>query len=190
MAKFTMSVDDGCASDTRVAELAKKYNVPCVFYWPVEWHSLAYDNGYEPLSYDDAYKIAQEFEIGSHTITHIHLTKIDEASAFAEIWQSQAMLERLFKVPVTKFCPPRGYTNDELTKFTLEQYDSQRLTKGEGLVHVHPNSGANNNMDWREYYKLEKAKGVPIEIWGHSHEWDRFNMWDEIEEFFKNEANS
>lgn len=188
MPNFTLSCDDGCSSDIRVAELAKKYNVECVFYWPVEWHSLAYDNGYDPIRFDEALAIAQDFEIGSHTITHRHLTKLDEESAYREIWQSQIMLERLFKVPVNKFCPPRGYTNEDLTEFTLEHYDSQRLTKGKGLVHIHPNSGANGNIPWQEYYQLQKAKGIPIELWGHSHEWDRFNMWDEIEEFFKNEC--
>jgi hypothetical protein len=45
-----LSVDDGCASDVRLAALAKEYNIETVFYWPVEWHSLAYEKGYEPLS--------------------------------------------------------------------------------------------------------------------------------------------
>jgi peptidoglycan/xylan/chitin deacetylase (PgdA/CDA1 family) len=176
-----MSCDDGCSSDIRVAELAKKYGVECVFYWPVEWHSLAYDNGYDPLRYDEALEIAQNFEIGSHTITHRHLTKIDETSAYREIWQSQIMLERLFKVPVNKFCPPRGYTNEDLTEFTLEHYDSQRLTKGKGLVHVHPNSGANNNMDWREYAKTIDVK----ELWFHSWELDKYDLWEQLEEYLK-----
>ncbi len=76
MAKFTLSVDDACASDVRVAELAKKYGIETVFYWPCEWHSLAYEKGYKPLRFEDAYEIASSFEIGSHTITHRHLTRI------------------------------------------------------------------------------------------------------------------
>jgi hypothetical protein len=91
------------------------------------------------------------------------------------------MLERLFKVPVNKFCPPRGYTNEDLTEFTLEHYDSQRLTKGKGLVHVHPNSGANNNMDWREYAKTIDVK----ELWFHSWELDKYDLWEQLEEYLK-----
>ena len=144
-----LSVDDGCASDVRVAELAKKYGIETIFYWPVDWHSLAYENGYEPLTYYEAMKISKDFEIGSHTITHRHLTGMDILDAHTEIAESKFMLEALFNKPITKFAAPRGYTNSNLTKFTLTHYDSQRLTKGPGLVNIHPNSGANGNIPWQ-----------------------------------------
>lgn len=184
MAKFTLSVDDGCASDVRVAGLAKKYGIDTVFYWPVEWHSLAFEKGYEPLTFWSAEQLAEEFEIGSHTITHRHLTSISEEDAEYEIYASKIMLEGLFNQHITKFCPPRGYTNKDLTKYTMMFYESQRLTKGEGLVHIHPNSGANNNMHWIDYASTIEVK----ELWGHSHEWDRYNMWDDIEAYFKGHA--
>lgn len=190
MANFVMSIDDGCASDVRVADLAQKYEVKTIFYWPVEMHSLALNKGYTPLNYGDAYDIAQRFEIGSHTITHPHLTKIPEEEATYEIVASKTMLQQLFNVSVKKFCPPRGYTNERLTAITNDFYESQRLTVGQGLVHIHPDSGANFNTPWRERYNVEKAKGHDIELWGHSHEWDRFNMWDEIEEFLRESLHS
>jgi peptidoglycan/xylan/chitin deacetylase (PgdA/CDA1 family) len=178
-----LSCDDACASDVRVADLARKFELDCTFYWPVEWHSLAYDNGYLPLDYVEALNIASEFEIGSHGITHRHLTKITSYEATQEIVGSKFILERMFKKPITKFCPSRGYTTPELTELTKKYYTSQRLTKGVGLVHIHPNSGANGNMGWRDYYNLVREREGDIELWGHSHEWDRFNMWAEIEEF-------
>jgi len=174
-----LSVDDGCSSDVRVAELCKKYGIECVFYWPVEWHTLAYDNGYEPLTLTQAYDIAENFEIGSHTITHRHLTKIPLLEARREIADSLYMIADLFGKPVTKFCPPRGYTNPELTEWTLQHYQSQRLTKGDGLLHIHPNSGANGNVDWREYAKTHEI----VEAWGHSHEFDKYNLWEQLEEY-------
>lgn len=184
MPNFTISVDDGCASDVRAAELFEKYGVKCVFYWPVEWHSLAYDNGYEPLDYAHALDISGRHEIGSHTITHRHLTKLDPIAAGKEIMLSKKMLERLFGVEVTKFCPPRGYTNDILTGTTEYYYGSQRLTKGSNLVHIHPNSGANDGTEWQErFFRLQEAGIENIELWGHSWEWDKFDMWQEIEEF-------
>lgn len=175
-----ISVDDGCASDVRVAELAKKYGIEAVFYWPVDWTSLALDNDYAPLSMDEAWKIAQDFEIGSHTVTHRHLTKLDPSQAKWEIWESKVRLMKLFDQPITKFCAPRGYTNEDLTKFTLEHYKSQRLTKGKGLVHIHPDSGANGNKPWRECITDETT-----ECWMHSWELDRFNLWGELEGFLK-----
>lgn len=180
--KITLSCDDGCASDVRVAELAKKYELECTFYWPVEWHSLAYEKGYEPLEYGKAVYLADQFEVGSHTITHRHLTKIPLVDALKEIHDSKTMLEELLNIkPITKFAPPRGYTNDELTKYTLDIYESQRLTKGPGLVHVHPNSGANGNVDWR----LRANQPDTKELWMHSWELDKYNLWDELEEFLK-----
>lgn len=176
--KITLSVDDGCASDVRVADLASKYEMDCVFYWPVEWHSLAYDHGYEPLSYIDALTIASQFEIGSHTVTHRHLTKLNDDEALEEIAGSKNILQSIFSQEISKFCPPRGYTNDRLTAATLEIYKSQRLTKGENLVHVHPDSGANNNKRWQDCV-TEKT----TELWFHSWELDKYNLWQELEEW-------
>lgn len=184
MANFKLSVDDGCASDVRVAELSKKYGIETVFYWPVEWHSLAYDKGYEPLSLWNADKIAKDFEIGSHGLTHVYLTQVDRDTAIREISDSQWLLKRMFSQEIKKFCAPRGYMNDELTEIALTQYESVRLTKGDGLVHIHPNSGANGNMHWIDYAATIDVK----EFWGHSHEFDRYNMWDDIEAYFKEHA--
>lgn len=178
--KITLSVDDGCASDSRIADLAQKYEVETVFYWPIEWRSLAYDKGYEPLSLFDAFKISERFEVGAHTVTHRHLTKLTYEEAKIEITDSKLMLEAIFGKKVTKFCPPRGYTNPELTDWTLSIFKSQRFTKGKGLVHIHPNSGANDNKPWRECINEDTT-----ELWCHSWELDKFNLWDELEEALK-----
>lgn len=183
---ITLSCDDGCASDMRVAALCRKYDIDCVFYWPVEWRSLAYDHGYEPLTLTQAYDIAADFEIGSHTITHRHLTKLTEEEARNEIADSKFMLEDIFGQDINKFCPPRGYTNGELTRYTLNHYESQRLTKGEGLVHIHPNSGANGNVDWREYVKNNHI----TEAWCHSWELNKYNLWEQLEEFLSENSPS
>lgn len=173
-----LSVDDGCISDMRIADLARKYGIKTIFYWPVNIESLALNNGYEPLTRSKALQIAKDFEIGSHTITHRHLTKIPVSEAKKEIHDSKQMLEIMYNKTITKFCPPRGYTNDELTKYTLKHYTSQRLTRGKGLVHIHPDSGANGNKPWRECIDTNTT-----EIWCHSWELNKFNLWEELEVF-------
>lgn len=179
---FRLSCDDGCASDQRLASLALKYNVPVTFYWPVEWRSLAYEKGYEPLTFQMAKLISKQFEVGSHTITHRHLTAIPGQEAVVEIAESQQILQEMFNKEITKFAAPRGYTNEELTKFTLKIYDSQRLTKGEGLLHIHPNSGANGNIPWREYAKTHDI----TEAWCHSWELDKYpEEWLNLENWLK-----
>lgn len=191
MSKITLSVDDGCASDIRVAELCTKYGIECVFYLPVEWRSLAYENGYTPLSYIEAISIARNFEVGSHTVTHRHLTKIPLEEAYAEIFDSQAMLQSLFKQPIEKFCPPRGYSNESLNDLVLKHYKSYRLTKGDDsdgykLVHVHRDSGANENQPWLQRIETLRSTGITkIHCWLHSYDLDRQNLWGELEETLK-----
>lgn len=179
--KIKISVDDGCASDVRVAVLCKKYGIDAIFYWPVEWHSLAHDMGYKPLTYSDAHEIAKHYTVGSHTITHRHLTRLPQKEAEYEISESQLLLQNLFGVPILNFAPPRGYTNDILTEFTMRFYEKQRLTKGEDLVHVHPNSGANNNKAWRDCITVDTK-----ELFCHSWELDKYDLWDELEGYLEN----
>lgn len=175
-----ISIDDASQEDIRMADLCSKYEIECIFYWPVEWHSLGYDKGYAPLSLANALQIAKRFEIGSHTITHRLLTDLTLDEASYEIVCSKVMLELMFEQGVTKFCPPRGYTNEDLTVVTLNNYESQRLTKGKGLVHIHPNSGANNNRPW-----LDCVTEDTEELWCHGHELTRYGLWEELEEFLK-----
>lgn len=179
--KPRISVDDGCASDVRIAELADKYDIEAIFYWPVEWHSVAFSKGYKPLSYEQAEEIAFKHEIGAHGITHRILTEIPLNEAFGEIKNSGIMLENLFGGEISKFCFPRGYTNQELSNFTLDYYDLYRLTKGKHLVHIHPNSGANNNKPWQECINPETT-----ELWCHSWELDKYNLWEELEKYLEN----
>lgn len=178
---MNISCDDGCASDTRLAELCAKYGIDCTFYWPVDWHSIAFYKGYEPLAFSAAQDIAEKFDIGSHTITHRHLTRIPPQEAEYEIEYSRYMLEDLFGVEVNTFAPPRGYTNDLLTEFTMRFYDKQRLTKEKGLVHIHPDSGVNGNIPWRK-----RAGQIEVtELFCHSQELDKFNLWKELEDYFE-----
>lgn len=180
---ITASIDDASASDVRFADLMHRYEIETVFYWPVDWHVLAAEKGYKPLAVNDAVRIAANHEVGSHGITHRYLTRIPADEAYYEISFSKIMLEMMFQTAVRKFCPPRGYTNDDLTDFTLGMYESQRLTVGPNLVHIHPDSGANDNVPWRDRVKELIAKDMDVELWGHGWEIDKFELWTELEGF-------
>lgn len=177
---IVISVDDGCEDDLRLADLAKKYEFELIFYWPVEWQSLGFAEGYTPLTYDDAWNLAREFEVGSHSITHRLLTRIEQLEAEAEIADSKMILEKLFDIEVTKFAPPRGYTNPLLTEFTMRFYEKQRLTKGKDLVHIHPASGVNDNKPWRDCITVDTK-----ELFCHSWELNKYDMWDELEDWLR-----
>lgn len=182
---ISLSCDDACASDVRLATLARRYRIPLVFYWSVDWHTMARAKGFEPLNYYDSLTLASEFEIGSHTITHAILTDLDIEDARYEIANSQVMLQDRYSVPVNKFCPPRGYINDKLMEIVNAYYTSCRLTRGKDLVHIHPDSGANGNRYWRDAISY-----LTTELWCHSWELDRYNMWQDLEDFLREVNNS
>jgi peptidoglycan/xylan/chitin deacetylase (PgdA/CDA1 family) len=52
--------------------------------------------------------LAAGHEIGSHTLTHPHLTRISPSRAKEEIFASKQKLEDAFGVPVRHFCHPYG----------------------------------------------------------------------------------
>lgn len=177
---MVISVDDASAEDVRLAKLCDKYELKAVFYWPVDWHSIALQKGYEPLALLNALKIADRHEIGSHTLTHRHLTDLSLDEASYEIVVSKAALELMFDKPITKFCPPRGYTNSDLDEIIYQHYQSRRLTKDEGLVHIHPNSGVNGNRHW-----LDCVTDETKELWCHGWELTKYNLWGELEAYLE-----
>lgn len=185
MTGIRISADDGCASDMRLAELCTKYDTELIFYWPFDWKNYAKIKGFKPLLVKDAIELSHSFEIGSHTITHPLLTQIPEEDAKHEIWMSKIYLQQKFGKPVRKFAPPRGYMNYELMKFAYLHYKEIRMTKGDHLVHIHPNSGANDNKPWRE-----AINDKTTELWCHSWELDKFNLWDELEAYLKETADA
>lgn len=183
---ISFSVDDGCDSDLRLALLLEKYGQKMTIYLPVEWQRLAYENGYRPLSFAGVQNLlSRGHKLGSHTISHPHLTKIiSNEELESEIADSKSILEHMFDIYINSFCPPRGYTNDKIDEIIYQNYSERRLTKDYGLVHIHPDSGANDNEPWQA-----RIDQNTTELWGHSHEFDRFNMWEEIEEWLKQITN-
>ena len=75
MKDFITSWDDGRYQDFRLAELLKKYEIPAIFYIPVNCE----------IDKDGILKLAKDFEIGSHTLTHALLTRISLDNAEREI---------------------------------------------------------------------------------------------------------
>ncbi|MGI5454932.1 polysaccharide deacetylase family protein [Streptomyces sp. CA-249302] len=81
---------------------------------------LGGDNAWDPqgprkplLTADGIRHAATEgIEIGSHGLTHLDLTKADDATLEAEVYESRAVLEELTGAQVAGFCYPYG-TIDE-----------------------------------------------------------------------------
>lgn len=208
MISICLSVDDGCASDTRVAKLCKKYHIRDVtFYVPVDIVGLANRQGYEPLDTRQLNSLAWDYEIGSHTVTHPKLTRIRLERAWDEISQSKHMLERILKKPINKFCYPRGYANDTLRGMVKTAgYTLARNTLVGNLsrpvdpmwqtptVHIggkrRPEYSdttwlAEGFRLWKEAQWRSETESVVYHMWCHSWELDRYDAWKDFESLLK-----
>src|SRR3989344_3707514 len=105
---FETSWDDGSVEDLEIARLLKKYNLPGLFYVPIE----------RVLSWDKIKEIAKNFEIGCHTVTHPADIKLcTDEELFTEVEGAKGMLESILAREVTKFCYPRGRFDDRVINY-------------------------------------------------------------------------
>jgi peptidoglycan-N-acetylglucosamine deacetylase len=98
----TISVDDGHPLDIRTAELFIRYGIAATFYVP------ARNPERRVLTPPQLREIAQNFEIGSHTLNHLPLNTVTRERAWLEISEGKAWLQDVLSKPVTSFCYPRG----------------------------------------------------------------------------------
>lgn len=204
MTRFSVSIDDGCQLDLRIAKLCQKYNIPCTFYIPIDYMSLAFNKGYDPLSAQAYRYLIDNFEIGSHGVTHRYLTQIPPEEARDEIFASKEMLENLTGKKVSKFCYPRGYANEQIKQWVKEAgYTYARSTAigsieapqdpffAETTVHIGcPVRPEYSGSTWLDYakQKLDEARKkdfATYSIWGHSWEISKYSEWDNVKKFFE-----
>lgn len=201
--RISLSVDDATKNDIRIARLCEKYGIDCVFYFPVDIVGVSLMKGWEPLRPQDEEYIARNFEIGSHTITHRYLTQIPFTEAVEEIIESKEILESKYDQNITKFCYPRGYTNEKLKKIVENAgYTYARSTAighiGEPedpffastAVHIGcPVREEYRGSTWLEYglKLLEKARAEDKDFEGWMHSWEvtKYNEWKNVERFIK-----
>lgn len=199
--KILSSWDDGSIHDKRMAELMSKYDIETTFYVPVMWQKVNTLKRRYSLSLDELQEIAKVHTIGSHTISHPHLTAIQIDDAYTEIYDSKKMLEDLIDKPVTSFCYPRGYYNDSIKEMVVAAgYSDARTTKVGYLssadpyethtaVHVGYPRREYEGKHWAEYaaelINSNNTDDKVFHFWGHSEEIDRFNQWDNLELFLK-----
>jgi peptidoglycan/xylan/chitin deacetylase (PgdA/CDA1 family) len=75
-------------------------------------------------------------EIGSHGMTHCHLTRVSPAQARAEIFDSKKKLEDLAGRPVLHFCYPYGDCNAMIRDLVAEAGYATATTTEPGLNHA------------------------------------------------------
>lgn len=209
MIEVVASWDDGAKQDVIAANLMAKYEIEAIFYWPaLPLHQTNSGKFLNPLTPEQAQQIAAQFEIGAHTVTHPHLTKVTEERAWDEIYQSRKMLQEQFDQSVESFCYPRGYANHEIKQMVREAgfTNARNVIVGSleeaidpiwtpTTVHVGCNRREYNGRTWQQFAHdkwleaLELAhRGKPViyHLWGHSWELDKEkDGWADLEQLLK-----
>lgn len=185
-----LSFDDATVQDIEIAELVAKYGFVknTMFYFPVMPNVSNEIKGRRSLSPDQMQTIANNFEIGSHTISHRLLTRIPIGEAKSEIFDSRKILQEKYSQKIESFSYPRGYANPDLQKLVQDAgYTNARSTLV-GYVHESENQffeqttvhAGNDRKEyggktWYEYalYMLDVAEKTPnsvYHVWGHGYE--------------------
>lgn len=113
----TTSWDDGHRLDIRLAKLLKKYHIAGTFYvCPFDREFIKED----VLTNRQILLMGKDFEIGAHTMTHPHLTKIPLQEADDEIRGGKKYLENIIGRQVVSFCYPGGYRNTAVQKLVQQ----------------------------------------------------------------------
>ena len=109
---FTTSWDDGHPLDLKLAELLRRYNVPATFYIPIN------NPERECMNPQEIREIAQEFDIGGHSYTHMKLTRMSPDEVKREITSGKERLEEIIGRKLISFCYPWGHFNGRIIDIT------------------------------------------------------------------------
>jgi peptidoglycan/xylan/chitin deacetylase (PgdA/CDA1 family) len=147
--RIALTFDDGFASVLRhgLAPLARhgfralQFLVADLLGRSNEWDAPQ-GEAHEPLMDGSQVKdwLAAGHEIGSHSLTHSFLTRINREQAREEIFSSKKKLEDRFNAPVRHFCYPYGDWNPAVRDLVIEAgYETACTTEfGVNSAHTPP----------------------------------------------------
>ena len=148
-----ITFDDGYLDNLENAyPILEKYQAKATIYVVVDRHDRdwstykkAHHNSgelaREPKLNDEQVKfLAQSgwVEIGSHTLTHANLDKLDEAECLKELFESKVQLEQLTHMPVTSFAYPFGIYSVRDVDMAKQVGYSNAVTTNEGIDSEQP----------------------------------------------------
>ena len=102
-ATLSLSIDDGHPADLRMADLLMRHGLRATFYIP-----MRNCEGPPVLAPSAIRQLARHFEIGSHTLDHRFLTRLNVLDALTQIHEGKAALEDVIGKKVEGFCYPGG----------------------------------------------------------------------------------
>jgi peptidoglycan/xylan/chitin deacetylase (PgdA/CDA1 family) len=112
---FTTSWDDGHPLDMRLADMLARHGFRGTFYMP-----LSNREGLPVLAPGDMRRLAEGFEIGSHTLEHCYLQSVAELEARRQIVSGKDQVECILGRRVSGFCYPGGHYTSKHRQMVAE----------------------------------------------------------------------
>ncbi len=126
-----LTFDDGFVSNyTHLFPILKKYKVPATIYLNANIKDI-------PTLSNDQIKEMHDsglIEFGAHTMNHVNLTKVDDATATEEIVKSKQAVESIIGVPCLSFAYPYGRYEQRHTKMVENAGFSTAVTTKKQIV--------------------------------------------------------
>ena len=198
---FNVTYDDGVLQDVRFVELLNKYGLKGTF----NLNSGLMENEFEwthesgrvikRLSKERAVPLYRGHEIACHTLTHPYMNDLSEQEILHELQADKANLEKLFGREVKGFAVPFDYYSERI----------ENCVRKSGFSYARISEESRSFTPQTDYYnwkatvfhtdpELEKLTRQFIEsdqelaifqIVGHSYDLDVEDMWDRIENVFR-----
>lgn len=195
---LSASWDDGATTDFKMAELMQKYHIPTIFYWPSkigQHKNMGRAKSF--LTIPECIELSKSFEIGSHSMTHQFMNKMNIAMISNEISESRKFWQDTVSQPIYSFAYPKNSLSN-LTKALVKGagYANARTTTigylnpGDDLFSINCTINVGNNRleydgkSWFLFFEemLPKIQADSVfHIFGNSWEIDENNEWDQLE---------
>lgn len=198
---FNVTYDDGVLQDVRFVELLNAYNLKGTF----NLNSGLMENEFEwthesgcivkRLPKEKVLSLYDGHEIASHTLTHPFMDGKSEAEIMFELSEDKKNLEQLFGREIKGFAVPFDYYSD-LIEDCIKKCGFEYARISEETLSFKPQTDYHRwkatvfHLD-ESFTKLASdfigtdEQLALFQIAGHSYDLDTENMWDKIEDIFK-----
>ena len=205
MKAVTFSYDDGVTQDIRLIEMFDKYGLKGTFNLNSGSFGKIDTSGRKDVrnivKAEEVARIYKNHEVASHTLTHPYLTTLSDDEILYQITEDQKNLSALCGYDIVGMAYPGGgeknsneYVGDFIRKNTSIKYartitSTYNFELQEDLTRFNPTVF---HMETDKMFELahefiEMKTDTPkiFYIWGHSYEFDGFDLWGKMEGFCK-----
>lgn len=197
---FTMSYDEGIASDKRFIKVIDSHGVKCTFNLnsglfserPVRHNRMSEEESY--LTFKDSHH-----ELGLHGHKHLFMTKVSPAQCAQEIVANREYLEAKYNRIVAGMAYPYGATNDSICEMLrLLGVHYGRTTESTGKFDIpkdfyrwnptchHTDANlfdiVDNFIESAPHDESKSREPYLFMIWGHTYDFDREDNWNVLDE--------